>query len=274
MSNKSLPQEKYQLPSHEIRPELWLKKPVPEELNGILYKLKEGATKNLPQCIEKLIVRFLYHTGSLPFNEKLYDFEGRIGDGGQSRVYFLKSKQDDAQSWVIKTTRPEKQGGDAAAFAKNLQAEHAHIKEVYKSVPELMPEQHVLVMSDPFYKGHDVATILQHFERGEITDLFSLTQETIADLMKQDEFFKNQLISFCRVTLAHYAEHGETIDLLGKENVSVVKNQNVLRLKMLDPHPLYASSGSLVDEKDRRKRLGMRVEFVQDIMKAVDHKWE
>lgn len=257
--------EKFQ-PSAEIHPELWLKKPIPEQLNGILHTLKESVTKDLPQCIEKFIVRFLYHTERLPFDKELYDFEGRIGDGGQSRVYLLKSKRDDAQSWVIKTTRPEKQGGDALAFAKNLKAEHAHIEEVYRDVPELIPEQHIVVMNDPFFKGYDVATILQHFESGEITDLFSLTQEMIADLMQRDEFFRNQLASFCRVTLAHHAEHDETIDLLGKENVAVVKNRDVLRLKVLDLHPLYASSGPLVDQNDRRRRLGMRLEFLRDII--------
>lgn len=264
--------EKFLPPSHEIHPDLWLKKPMPEQLNGILYKLKEAAAKNLPQCIEKLIVHFLYHTRDLPFDDELYNFEGYIGEGGQSRVYFLRSKRDDVQSWVIKTTRPEKQGEDALTFAKNLQAEHAYVEEIYHSIPELMPEQHVLVMNDPFYKGYDVATILQHFEKGEITDIFSLTQEAIAALMKQDEFFKNQLIAFCRLTLEYYAEHRETIDLLGKENVSVVKNHGVLRLKVLDPHPLYASLGPLVNEKDRRRRLDIRLNFLQDIMKLFDYK--
>lgn len=238
--------------SGEIRPDLWFKKPLPEQLDTMLYKLKERATKDLPQCIEKFIVHFLYHTKGLPFNEELYDFEGRIGDGGQSRVYLLKGKQDDVQSWVIKTTRPEKQGENALAFAKNLQAEHAYMEEVYRDVPELMPEQHILVMEDPFYKGYDVATILQHFEKGEIKDLFSLTPTMITDLAKRDAFFKNQLLSFCQVTLAHEAEHGETIDLLGKENVAVIMNHNIPRLKVLDLHPLYASSGPLVDENDRR----------------------
>lgn len=248
---------------------LWAEKPRPKDLENIMHALRRKISRHMPQSIQRFLDDTLYHERGLPFDTETYDFDGRIGSGGQSRVYLLQSKKEGVDSLALKVTRQRKQGEDPMPFVENLKKEYEHMREIYEDVPDIVPPQYFLLINDPFYKSYPAAAILQPFEKGELKDFFDLTGEEVALFAQSDDIFKKQVEGFCDVTLRHMEERGEIIDILGKRNVVVVKSRDGLRLKILDPHPIYSFDGRLIREKERDRRLERKTAFLRNIRERI-----
>src|SRR3989344_4333037 len=248
---------------------VWMEKPRPEALENIMHALRRKISRHMPPFVQRFLDDTLYHEKGLPFDPDLYDLDGRIGSGGQSRVYLLQSKKEGVDSLALKVTRQRKQGEDPMPFIENLKKEYEHVREIYDNVSDVVPPQYFIVLNDPLYKGYPAAAILQPFERGEMEDLFDLSVEDLALRAQKDDVFRKQLEGFCSATIHHMEERGEIIDILGKRNVSVVKSGNGTRLTIIDPHPIYSFDGRMIHKKDRDGRLGARVAFLQNIMEKI-----
>ncbi|NTW22893.1 hypothetical protein HGA34_05150 [Candidatus Falkowbacteria bacterium] len=203
-------------------------------------------------------LKYDYKTEHLPINPERYEFkEGTIGRGGENDVYLLESKVDGAPSMVLKMNHMD--GGNVdqlVARAVEIKKEYEQVKERFKELPDLVPEEFSLIMESPRNGKPAIATIQQYYGT-EIRDIFKLMmRENLPKLLEKNPRLKAEMVNFIRITEAMAAETGNMVDLLGNRNLSIVKAGDEERLLLLDPHLISHPERNQEEVKARqRKRL-------------------
>ncbi|MEX2028983.1 MAG: hypothetical protein WD963_00685 [Candidatus Paceibacterota bacterium] len=217
---------------------------------------------------DSTLKRLFYHSENLPFNPEKFRFEEtNLGNGGQMRVYLLESKTN-APSMAIKVPRPENETLDAVKLITRLKQERESIEKLYSAIPDLVPQEHYIVMEDPFKKGRQAATIVEEFIGGEMFDIFSFSPEELHTLTKNDSSFKNQLIKFIQITLRNESTNGEVVDILGPKNIIAVKTQNnSYGLILLDPHGYIKTKGNT---DPRQIRAQEKLDFLKQVLSLIE----
>lgn len=222
--------------------EAWDSKSRYKRMIGLTGLMRSILPERVKEINESLRQKLFPYPGYLPFSPEEYDFKSEnIGNGGQSRIYILASRNE-KPSWALKILRPDNKSLTYEEQIEELKSEYKKIKGIYKTIPDLIPPEYHLALNDPFEKDRPAAAILQPFINGRIKDLFSHFPEELEKIKEEDPYFKDQLIEFLRVTLEHENRTGEIIDFLGSENVVVVDNKEKgHRLVMIDPHVIYST---------------------------------
>ena len=239
-----------------------------KKLSEILYLLK----KVLPEdFLEKdSLNKFIYDIEELPFDPKKFSFEGLKDIGGVSKVYLLKSLDEDLPSYALKIIKDFSEqliseGGEEVA--NYFKEEYEEIKSWYSgdALKVFLPE-YVLRFKNP--KGKRVAVgILQPYKTGEIKDFFNeIEKDELIELLKNNNKLKGIFISFVDQTVERANKTEEILDFLGNKNLSVIGQEGEAELRVLDPHVIYKVSDK---GNDPSKRSMEYLEYLKEIRKEV-----
>ena len=217
---------------------------------------------------EDILKRLFYSSGNLPFDPEKFKFdETNLGNGGQVRVYLLESKTE-GPSVAIKVFRPENKPSDPVRLATRLKQERRDIESLYSSIPDLVPEEHYIVMEDPFKKGRAATTIIEEFIGGKMFDIFSFSPEELIRLATDNPILKNQLIKFIQITLQNESVNGEVVDILGPKNLIAVNiKDGSFRLVLLDPHIHIKTKESMDKRAIRAKE---KLDFLKKVLSLME----
>lgn len=208
----------------------------------------------------------MYDAGKLPIDPKNYEFKPMIGMGGESKVYPIMSKSPELPSWIMKIYRKEKGStSELVEQGKKIKEEYEKIKDWYKAIPDAVPQEHMIIADDP--KVHEPRLIiLREFISEEIIDIFEdISEYQLCELLKRDHKLRNAYQKFCEITLLHEQQSHEMIDVLGKKNISLLRNGDRYKFIILDPHIIYSTKTSRKDRIERLKRhLNFMIEMAED----------
>lgn len=200
--------------------------------------------------------KYKYETEHLPINPEMYEFkEGTIGRGGENDVYLLESKVEGAPSMVLKMNHMDNGSTDQlVARAKEIKDEYEKVKEWFKEMSDLVPEELSLIMESPRNGKPGIATLQKYYGK-DIRDIFRvMMRENLPKLLEKNPRLKAEMFNFIRITDAKAAETGEMVDLLGPRNLSIVKVGDEERLLLLDPHLISHPERNQEDVKARQKK--------------------
>ncbi|MCX6729905.1 MAG: hypothetical protein NT058_00165 [Candidatus Portnoybacteria bacterium] len=212
-----------------------------ERFVSLLRLIKGVLPENLINIDKEKLGKLLRCEKEPPFNPQEYKLRERIGGGGECQVYLLQGQTEENSSWALKITMPDKNKpksiSERLKFIKN---QRQKVLDLYQDIPDLIPPEYSLVLSDPNRCELPAIATLQPFVSGEIEDIFRRSPEELVNLTNQDNLFREQLKNFCQKTIDDFKKTGEVLDMLGEENVSVIENKNKeKRLIILDSHLVY-----------------------------------
>lgn len=220
----------------------------------------EIAGKILPPLLD---FKKMYNTDNLPFDPEKYEFKYLLGMGGESKVYHLSAKDDQLPSWILKVYRKQKGNTqELAEFGKEKGAEYERIKKLYSVIPDLVPEESMIIAEDP--KTQDgMLMIVREFVGNDISDVFlDLSEKELAEILRNDPELRDKFQKFCQITFFNEKQTGEVIDLLGRNNLSLIKKDGRSKLIILDPHIFYSTRTSA---EHKRSRTFQKLEYLQNI---------
>ncbi len=209
-----------------------------------------------PEMISDEILKMLPEDdpSRLPFNPDKLEFKGRVGKGGEHKVYLLESTDKSAPSYALKLNFQNLGSLDqilkkAAEFKK----EHEEIKQRYAAVPGIVPEELTIISSD-LRTGKPVMATIQKFYGGRIRDLFhDFSREELLKLFEREPKLCDDFKQFQQITETEYDDKGVTIDFPGDKNLSIIETEAGPKLIILDPHSMVSkdSEGSRVEAQVR-----------------------
>ncbi len=237
----------------------FLKLPKGEQFKQILYHIKDGLPESFLDS-EWLKNRF-YQTDELPFNPENFLFKHILGHGTTSEVYLLKNKDKKKTSWALKVLKEsyiKKNFDNIHEAAVFFREELAEIKSWYgEEMEHLFLQEFFIESKGP--KGKPAFIILQEYLNGFLRDIFEDLDEKDWEEIRRDVGLRRDLLDFINKTLEHERKTGETLDLIGKKNISI--NYNVdhegnesKKLVILDPHWIhYTKDGAEAVERTCEK---------------------
>lgn len=175
--------------------------------------------------------------------------------GGESKVYHLSAKDSKEPSWILKYYRKRKGSADELVEqGRIIRDEYEKIKKWYGVLPEIVPEEHMMIAEDP--KSQEaMLVIVRKFIAEEIIDIFhDISEYQFIKLLENDHRLRDDFQKFCQITFLHEEETHEVIDLLGNKNISLLKQGKKHKLIILDPHIIYSTEKSIEHKKVRLKR--------------------
>jgi uncharacterized ubiquitin-like protein YukD len=173
----------------------------------------------------------------LPFDTENYEFsETSIDRGAEARLYLLQSKDIDKKSLALKVYKPVKQKLNIEEQAKALRQEVKEAKTVYSQVPDLIPDEHYLIMEDPFMKGKKAVALVEEFYGRNLKDVFSYSVNQLAKLAEAEPEFKKHLLNFIDSTVSFSEQTRKVIDIVGENNLVLVETKQGTALRLVDPH--------------------------------------
>ena len=202
-------------------------------------------------------------TNKLPFSEEDLHFDKKIDHGCINEVFFLQAQREGMESLVLKLNYQDHgSAGELAEIATRQKHEYVRIKELYKEMPDFIPWQASMIIESPQTHTPVIATV-QEFQSGQLKDLFEdYSKEDLIDLLCQHEELKGTFEKFVDITLAHWQEEGEVIDLLGKKNLDLIEGVNEPALVFIDPEGIYNDND---DKYDRRELFHERLNYLEGV---------
>ena len=255
--------EPHDLNRRELLEKIWSADSKYEKFVSLLRIVKDVLPESLTDFDREKIKDFLYSLKKLPFKPEKFNIES-LDNGGQSKVFLLEAREGDGQSFVLKILMPDNDGREPMEQVENLRKEYECVKEPYKEVPNLIPDEYFLILSDPTNKNRVAPAMIQPFLGKEMKDFFSLSADNLFREAKIYPVFENQIKKFSRITFDRERETGEVIDILGPKNISVIKSGDQKRLVLLDPHGIIYNSNELdeVKKEKLKQRLGFLKQFL------------
>ena len=212
-----------------------------------------------PEMISDKILKMLPQDdpSRLPFNPDKLEFKGRIGKGGEHKVYLLESTDKSAPSYALKLNFQNLGSLDqikkkAAEFKK----EHEEIKQRYEAIPGIVPKELTIISSD-LRRGKPIMATIQKFYGGKIRDLFhDFSREELLELFEREPKLCDEFKQFQKITEKEYNDKGVTIDFPGDKNLSIIETEAGPKLIILDPHNMVSkdSEGERVEAQEKCMR--------------------
>ena len=217
--------------------------------------------------LSSIYEKIAYDAKAVPFVEEL-TFEGKIGEGTPNVIYLLESQNDSIPSIVIKV---RKEGGSIPALQNRAieeQNEFRMIKEMYPEIPEVIPDEQLILMQSP-QRGRDAAVVgIQRFIGRNIKDVFKdIPKEELISMILADDIFKNEVINFFSKTLEHAEQSKKVVDLVGRKNLVVVEENGKKRLRFIDPHWMFSTETGNQWVLDS---LRQRLDYMKSILEAIE----
>lgn len=186
--------------------------------------------------------RYQYHGEVLPVDPNRYQFEvGKIGAGAECNVYKLTSLDPEYPSLVIKIDNgPRRDVDTLLERGKKIRSECEEVKEWYRELPGLIPEELQFIAKSP-RGGRNALFTLQEYAgtADQIHDVFHGydSPAQLAEIIRDDPELLETFRKFIRVTLEHAENRDEFIDTAGDRNLVLIDQPDGRKvLRLLDPH--------------------------------------
>ncbi len=248
---------------------------------GVMFDSKESKYRRLgsflriakgfvPDAIQEKYRESLYDISKLPFDVEAFSFERRVGGGAEGSVYLLESKREESPSYVFKVYRSkEKETEDLLKLAATKKGEYERMRERYRDIPELIPEERFIIMESPKKGEGGVVASVQQFVGYELHDLFREPIEEIKKMCSENQDLRQNIKAFAQITQETLKKEKEVPDLMGFKNVSLAKEESgKFHLVFLDPHCSCSSDPEETDI-DAFKRNSQRLDNLLNIAEAV-----
>ena len=156
-----------------------------------------------------------------------------IGYGAGSTVYLLKC--NDSKK-ILKIYR--RSLGKSLPNVKQVSAvyerNHHQVTQLYEEDQNIVVPGHYLVLHGPII-GAPAAASLHPYISGEKSDFFQdYSNDDLGNLIRNHEYLRKQFISFAETTISHYETRGICVDFLGKNNLTLERIRDRLRLAIID----------------------------------------
>lgn len=217
----------------------------------------------LPTRLRTLIrKRYNYSQQLMPFDTKQYCLKHKFNKGEAYNVFLLEPVIEGLPNLVLKIYRLSK-GGNVAELIRiaNWQKqEYLLLKNLYQDIPELIPDEHYLLLNGPD-NGTPVVAMIQTFESRRIRDIFmDFTPEQLERLIQKHPRLRNQIDAFVKITGDNPQLIDNELDILGKNNLAVVGEDSDPHLLFLDPH--FRENNP--DKQQIRQQILQRIQFLAD----------
>lgn len=213
------------------------------KVTSLIRLIKELAPGMVSENLLKIIPKD--DPTNLPFNPDKLEFRGKIGKGGEHKVFLLEAKDSSQSSYVLKINHQVLGGLDQVKKkAARFKQEYEEIKDRYKDLPGIIPEE-LTIITPNLKTGKPAMATIQKFYGNQIRDLLKdFNQEELISLMGQEPKLYSEFKKFYEITEKQYCQNGVAVDLLGDKNLSIVKTDDGFKLIILDPHSsVYKASG-------------------------------
>lgn len=210
----------------------------------------------------------------LPFNVALLENRGKIGEGGESEVYLLESRQDNKPSYVVKITHTFYDSDSSAlAEAEEIKEDYGRVKEIYAEIPGLIPKEHLVILENPNIASRHKSTVgvVQRFYGHNIHDFFEgfSVNEVLAQASR-DSRLADKIRKFAQITLKHDEAEQEMVDVFGEKNLCLVKKGNSFDLILLDPHVIYATDPDSLAEEKLTELYSRVISYLREVLEGLD----
>ena len=203
----------------------------------------------------------------LPFREELV-FKGKIGQGTPRIVYLLESQDPSVKSMVIKVIKTP--GEDLQKKAVQEKEEIVAIKEIYPDIPDLIPDEHMIITSHPLDKDKAAVVAVQRFIGKNLRDFFnSVSKDEFLEMLNNDDVLKREFISFAEKTLGHEKEKHEVVDIVGPNNFVVLDENGKKRLRFIDPHWMHRTDRAEPGKEHVLAKIKERLSYMESILTVV-----
>lgn len=236
-----------------------------QKVMSLMRIMKELAPEMVSDKILKILPRD--DPSRLPFNPDKLEFKGRVGKGGEHKVYLLEATNSSEPSYVLKLNFQNLGSLDqvkekAAEFKK----EYEEIKQRYAAIPGIVPDELTIITSD-LRSGKPIMATIQKFYGGKIRDLFhDFSQEELIELFEREPKLCDEFKQFQQITEKEYNDKGKTIDFPGDKNLSIIDTETGLKLVILDPHSMVSKES----ESERVAEQATRMHELRNIFDAVN----
>lgn len=188
--------------------------------------------------------RYEYQEEVLPIDPTRFQFESRkVGNGGECMVYKITALDPDSPSYVIKID--QRSGAmtvdELVARGKQVKGEYETVREWYRDLPGLIPEEMQFIAKSPRGGGNALFTIQEYYGTAEqIHDLFrGYPKDQLIALLRSDQDLADTFRKFASLTIERAQQGGLVPDTLGDRNVVLIDRPNGERkIHILDPHAL------------------------------------
>ncbi|MBU0535181.1 hypothetical protein KKC62_03350 [Patescibacteria group bacterium] len=174
----------------------------------------------------------------------------RLGSGGMNIVYFFSPHEGKSFSVGLKRRGFDTEK-EAGKFAKAQKTEYEYFRDMYKDVPNLIPEENQVLYRN--YKNEISLMFVRKYVPEPLRDFFKIPREELENIIISNREFRDQLLKFATISL----ENSDTIlneelDILGDKNLAVTGEKGKEKLILLDPHTILAKKPEIRSRIENR----------------------
>lgn len=201
----------------------------------------------------------------LPFNPDKLEFKGKVDQGGEHYIFLLESTNGNDPSYVLKMNYQYLGGLEKVRkSAVEFRRDYEKIKEIYSTMPGIVPEELTIITSN-LKTGKPIMATIQKFYGSKIRGLLNdFGRKELVELFEREPKLLDEFRQFCQITEKEYDKKENAVDLLGVKNLAIVETRDGSKLIILDPH----SSASKA-EGDKRKEKQEALHKLKNILDAV-----
>ncbi|MFH1899345.1 MAG: hypothetical protein ABIJ82_02650 [Patescibacteria group bacterium] len=182
----------------------------------------------------------------------------RLGSGGTNIVYFYSSHEGNSFSVGLKR-KGFNTAEEAWKFAKTQKQEYEYFRNMYKNIPNLIPEENQVVYKDR--RSEPSVMFVREYVPEPLKDIFKIPKEELENIIISNSEFRDQLLKFVTISLENSnVILNEELDILGDKNLAVAGERGRERLILLDPHTV------LTKKPEIRSRIENRLSQLREIL--------
>lgn len=233
---------------------------------------KQPRTRALIQLTHRLMPKLTQHYAKRTISRmaKLSPNQPKLIAHGTAHNIFLiniKSKQ-----YALKVNvHSQRIKSDLARrnLYDNIKADASKIHSWFGHIPGLIPKQQVVILNAPPMNRPAVVTI-QPYIAGEKTDLFSLNDTKLTELLAQKPYLKAPLLSFATETTHIFKRTHQAPELAGDDNLAFIsKPGRKTRLMLLDANYVLTPSRSRAWHRPARSLHYARLTYLKKLTKLL-----
>jgi hypothetical protein len=153
--------------------------------------------------------------------------------GSGATVFLL---EEGSRRKILKVFRRSlgKTAQEALQVAQEYQEKHHLLSSWFNGQYQIVVPSQYLLLHGPLLGGTSAAIIQPYIDEEKFDLFLDFTIEEAERLAQEDIHFQNQLLDFSRRLFAVVEEKGLCFDLVGRENLMLIKTLNGIQLKIVD----------------------------------------
>lgn len=192
--------------------------------------------------------------------------------GGENTIFSLFETEDaPVPKAVLKVNRATigLPPLELTRIARKIREEYEAIREWYKPVTHFVPEEYMIILHSHLLGAPAVGTI-QAYIPGDFRGVFEdFTTEELLYFLHDNSQLANRFYKFGERFLSQWYDTGTCIDILGPNNVSIVKPEDQGRLLLVDPHVVLSYDALKGHKGNPVERLTDRIRHIEELVAAI-----